>query len=273
CFRVAGISLCPTSPASAIVRNSYPSRSSAAWSSPAWTPGLSTLPQSLLLSDAVGEPHGESLGEAALADLRLRLLDRIRGSPERCPPHLFVNQQPGGTRIAAARLADRARIEEPPPVREVDLVVLGGHAAAELVAAPGEREGDVAVADDHERRRRQAEAQERRRLAEDVVPHRVDRAAVVELRARARRRRLERAQERERLRLDHLARPARGGGGVAVELVDGERAGDGEVVVAGEAERGALGDDRAAAIRARPVAHRVAETPDLVDALCVHRRP
>src|SRR5262249_3860847 len=252
CFRVAGISLCPTSPASAIVRNSYPSRSSAAWSSPAWTPGLSTLPQSLLLSDAVGEPHGESLGKTALADLRLRLFDRIRGSPERCPPHLFVNQQPGGARIAAPRLADRAGIEEPPPVAELDLGVLGGPAAAEPAGAPGEREGDVAVADDDERRSRQAEAQERRRLAEDVVPHRIDRTPVVELGARSRRCRRERAQEGKRLRLDHLPRPARGGGGVAVELVDREGAGDGEVVVAGETERGALGADRAPAIRARP---------------------
>src|SRR5438552_2874259 len=41
--------------------------------------------------DAEREPLGQSLGEAALADLCLRLLDRIWGPPERCPPCLLVN--------------------------------------------------------------------------------------------------------------------------------------------------------------------------------------
>ena len=74
-------------------------------------------------------------------------------------------------------------------------------------------------------------------LAEDVVPDRVERAAVEELGAGARRLRGEPAEEAPRLRREHLLRPADGGGRVAVEVVDRERADHRQVVVAGEAER------------------------------------
>src|SRR5439155_15414193 len=110
-----------------------------------------------------------------------RLLDRIRGSAERCPPSLFVNQQPRRARIAAPRLADGPRVEQPAPVGEIDLRSLGRDAAAEGVTLPGERQRDVAVPDEDERRLRQAKAQKGGRLAEDVVPDGVDRAAVEEL--------------------------------------------------------------------------------------------
>src|SRR5262249_21151058 len=148
-------------------------------------------------------------------DLRLGLLDWVRASLERCPPHLFVNQQPGRTRVAAPRLAHGAGIEEPARLGQVDLGSLRRDPAAERLVAPRERERDMAMADEHERRVREAEAEERRRLAQDVVPYRVDRAAVVELCPPARGRRLERAQECQRLWLDHAARPARGGGRIA----------------------------------------------------------
>ena len=81
----------------------------------------------------MGEPHGKGLGEAAPADLRLRLLDRIGRSSEGCPPRLIVNQQPRGARIAAPRLAHRAGVEEPAPGGEV------GH--WEILATLNERAG------------------------------------------------------------------------------------------------------------------------------------
>src|SRR5205823_10337143 len=97
-----------------------------------------------------------------------------------------------------------ARIQQPAPVGEIDLRSLGRDAAAEGVTLPGECQRDMAVPDEDERRLRQTEAQEGGRLAEDVVPDGVDRAAVEELDPLTLRGGLERLKERLRLRLEHV---------------------------------------------------------------------
>ena len=56
-------------------------------------------------ASASGQPGG--------ADLRLRQLDRVLGAAEPGAAGVEVEHQPGGARVAAARLADRAGVEEP----------------------------------------------------------------------------------------------------------------------------------------------------------------
>src|SRR5581483_9687242 len=145
------------------------------------TPGSSVAPRKPPFSDTVGQPLGQGLWKPSLADLCLCLLDRIWGTAERCPPGPIVNQQPGGARVAAARLPDGPGVEEPAALREVDRGALVGDAAADRLAVPREGERDVAVADEDDRSGGQPEAEVRRGLAQDVVPDRVDRASVVEL--------------------------------------------------------------------------------------------
>ncbi len=114
------------------------------------------------------------------------------------------------------------------------------------------------------------EARPRGCLAEDVVPDRVERAAVEELGAGARRLRGKPAEEAPSLLRERPLRPADGDGGVAVEVVDRQGADDRQVVVAGEAERRILLDPLAAAVRLGPVADDVAEAPELVGGLRRH---
>ena len=67
----------------------------------------------------------------------------------------------------------------------------------------------------------------------------------------------------------NVARPARRSGGVVVELLDVDRAGHDEVVVAGEAEVAHRLDERATVVRPGAVADRVAEAPDRVGAVAL----
>ena len=90
------------------------------------------------LSDAAREPGGEVLGEARCPHLRLRLLDRIRNSPEGCPSRLVVNQQPCGARVAVARLPDRAGVEQPAGAGGVELGAAAGETAVEPSRRPSE---------------------------------------------------------------------------------------------------------------------------------------
>ena len=77
--------------------------------------------------------------------------------------------------------------------------------------------------------------------------------------------RRERGEELELVRREHGARPASGDARVGGELVDVEHAGDDEIVVAAQADRGALAHERQALARLGAVAHDVAQAPQLVD--------
>jgi len=129
----------------------------------------------------------------------------------------------------------------------------------------------MAVPDEDERRARELEGRERGLVAQDVLPDRVARRAVVESDSVRLPLRLEPVEERLRLGLQHAARPASGDRRLAAELGEVDRAAHGEVVVAGEADIGPLGDRGAALVRVRPVADEVAEAPELVRGVRVDR--
>jgi len=84
-------------------------------------------------------------------------------------------------------------------------------------------------------------------------------------------RRLEPAEELLRFGLEHLARPPCGDARLATELGEVDRSAHREVVVAGEADVGPLGDRGATLVRPRPVTDDVTETPELVRRLRVDR--
>jgi voltage-gated potassium channel len=130
----------------------------------------------------------------------------------------------------------------------------------------------MTVPDENERRRRHPQAEPSDLRAQDVVPDRVARAAVEELRAVLLGTRFEPLEERARFVCQHALRPARRCRGVAGEVRDPERSADDEVVVAGEAQASPLLHERAALVRPGPVANRVAEAPDRIDAFLVDRR-
>jgi hypothetical protein len=96
---------------------------------------------------------------------------------------------------------------------------------------------------------------------------------VEELHAVTARLRAQRGEEPAGLVAQLGLRPASGGSRVGIELVDGDlcRIQRDQVVVAGQREICALRDDGRRLIRVRPVADRVAEAPELVDALVLDR--
>ena len=104
----------------------------------------------------MGEPAGERLGQAGRPDLRLRSLERVGRPAEGGTAGVEVEQEPGRPRVAAARLADRARVDEPARGREVDLIAGVREPAGEVDAVVADLEGDVAVADEDEGRVRRS---------------------------------------------------------------------------------------------------------------------
>src|SRR5262249_6552941 len=155
---------------------------------------------------------------------------------------------------------------------ELDLRAGRCDAAGELVAGLHDPQRDVAVPDEDEWRVGELERRERGLVAEDVLPDRVARRAVVEGDAVSRALGLEAVEQLLPLRLQHATRPRRRQPGVAVELLEVERPADGEIMVARKTDVGALGDRRAALVRPRPVADEIAEAPELVRRLLVDRR-
>src|SRR5262249_28520594 len=138
-----------------------------------------------------------------------------------------------------------------------------------------ERDRDVAVADHHELGARQVEGRADGRLVEDVLPDRVARAPVEELRALALAGWLERGEEVAQPVVELVRGPACAPRRVGWER-GGIRAADrGEVVVSEQADVGAVARRLDAPVRLRAVADDVAEAPDLVGALaldvCEHR--
>ena len=84
-------------------------------------------------------------------------------------------------RVPVTRLADRARVEKPALASQVDLGPFLAEGERELLGAEAKR--DVAVPDEHERLLGRLEREERDLGREHVLPDRVTRARVVELRA------------------------------------------------------------------------------------------
>src|SRR5512132_1406441 len=126
------------------------------------------------------EPSRERPGEPALAHLALRSLDRVCDAMERSKPPFEIEQEPGGAPIAVARLADRARVEEP-SAGELELGSGRGDAANDRFAVECERQRHVAVADENQRCFGQLERRAGRLFGEDVFPDRVARARVEDL--------------------------------------------------------------------------------------------
>src|SRR5205814_10164423 len=118
--------------------------------------------------------------QPALAYLALCLLDRIWDPVEDSKPPLEVEQQPCGTWVAVAGLANRARVQQPASV-QLNAEPVWRDPADDLLAVEEERERDVAVSDQHERRVRELERRPRRLLREHVLPDRVACAGVEEI--------------------------------------------------------------------------------------------
>src|SRR5262245_51423162 len=70
-------------------------------------------PASRATLDAVSKPLRQRIRQASLADLVLGELDLVLDAAMVSAPGGEVEQEPGGPRVAVARLADRARVEQP----------------------------------------------------------------------------------------------------------------------------------------------------------------
>ena len=170
-----------------------------------------------------------------------RAVDVVVDAPPRGGPGAQVEQHPGRARIAVARLADAARVEQPRALADVErLTVATGLAGRRLALEAVERQRDVAVPDQADPPGQAIEAQLGEQRADDVLPDGVARAPVVErdlavvLELGPKRR-----QVVEVLGLDHVLRPVRGERRAAREVLERELAGDRHVVVAGDADRDA----------------------------------
>ena len=220
--------------------------------------------------EAVLETLGERLGKAARADFRLRSLDGVLDPAEGGPTRVQVEHEEGCARVAVARLSDGAGIHEPALGRgEVELGPVGGEAALDRRAREPESQGDVAVADEHERLRRGDERGGGDLRREHVLPDRISGARVVEADSLPHGPRRERLEEAARLVLQGVRRPARALGCVVRELPDVEAPENGEVVIPDETDVRSLGDEAAARVRARSVPYEVPEAPDLVGRLAI----
>src|SRR5579884_3721891 len=215
--------------------------------------------------DAVSKTVGQRLGKLPIANLLLCSLDGVRHTTEGSGECVGVEQQPCGAGVAVARLPDRPGVDQPAAAAELRRRPAGNEAALDGAAVPREREGDVTVADEDDGRVRLEQRDDRRLLAQHVLPHGVPRARVEELGVGAPRERLERREPLPLLVAEHAGRPARRDRSVAAELARVERAADGEVVVAAKGKRRPLPNQVAAFVRPRPVADDVAEAPELVD--------
>src|SRR5439155_374091 len=82
-----------------------------------WSPPVLSAAVSLTVVEAIGQRHGQP-----------RLLDRARGVVDRVldaapagMPGLEVEEEPGGARVAVARLPDAAGVDDPVALGEVEL--------------------------------------------------------------------------------------------------------------------------------------------------------
>ena len=87
---------------------------------------------SVTLSDV--EAVGEALRQAGGDDRRGGAIDVVGDAVEAGRPSRRVELQPGGARVAVARLADAARVEQPRPAAEVEQRVVARLGAAGVLA-------------------------------------------------------------------------------------------------------------------------------------------
>src|SRR5262249_42213102 len=156
---------------------------------------------------AARESLGERLRQPGFADLGLGLLDVVGDAAEMGLPALEVDPQVGRPRITVARLADRARVEQPAALAQLELAAALGQTAGQLVSAELEGDRHVAVTDQYERCGRVGQRLTDDVLAEHVLPNRVARARVEELDAGPFGLRLERLEELARLGVKDVGRP------------------------------------------------------------------
>ena len=209
---------------------------------------------------------GERVGQAGGADRgRARRRCRTRCAATAPVQALGVEQQPGGARVAVARLADAARVDEPLAVGEVEPPRRRG-ARSPVAGSPSRRTNDSATCEwpmSADALGRGVEAQLGEQRAEDVLPDRVARAGVVEADALARPRRG--AATRSQSTVvggEDLLRPARGERGAAGELVE-RRASPvtARSWLPARQTVGVLADERAAVVGVGAVADDVAQAP------------
>src|SRR5437879_6410830 len=127
------------------------------------------------------EALGKRLRKLTLPNLRLRLLDGIRHAAKPSSTSAEIQLEPCRAGISVARLADRARVEDPAALDEVDLGALRREPAGELVRDQADRKREVAVPDEDDRRLGHFERVAGGLLGDHVFPDRVPRARVVEL--------------------------------------------------------------------------------------------
>ena len=191
--------------------------------------------------------------------------DVVVGAVEGRVHAVEVEQQPGGARIAVARLPDAARVQKPFARGDVELGALAlGLARGRLALAAAEGQRDMASGRSGRR-------------AGSARPGTARRAA-----QRARTPRRGRAGSRGRGRsstpppwglsvfrnsrfsgVDHLLGPLRGDARAAREILERQLAGHREVVVAREADRRVLARQLDAGVGLGAVADEVAEAPEL----------
>src|SRR4051812_46696002 len=216
---------------------------------------------SLTVLQAVGERVREARG----ADRRLGARDVVLDPLPRRVPAVEIEQEVRRAGVAVARLADRARIEDPLALAHIGARAVRAGGAGDALAPAHEGQGDVRVADQADAVALGVEAQLGLQGAQDVLPDGVARAGMEEADLLLEVLGRQRAQRLEVALADRLARPARRGGRTGGELLERERAGDGQVVVAGEHDVAAAERELDAQIRLRAVADEIAQAPDLVD--------
>src|SRR5262249_51275363 len=201
--------------------------------------------------------------------LPLRPLDVVLRTTEGRPAGVEVEEQPRRMRVSVPRLADRARVQEQPPVVDLALDALRRVLGQDFAIGELGDDGNVAVPDEDDRRLGVREGGLDGLGVEYVLPDRVPRASVVELDVADRRTRLEPREEGLRFLVEDSLRPLDRAAGLRVELIDVDVAEDDEVVVADETQVDALADELAALVGPRPVADDVAQAPDRVRAFGV----
>ena len=154
-----------------------------------------------------------------------------------------------------------------PPDRSSASPAAARVAGRRLALGADERQRDVRVADQADALGRDVEAQLGQQRAEHVLPDRVARAGVVEADAAPRPPRAAATRSHSTCSSARTSCVQRAASAAPREnSSSGSVAGDGEVVVAGEADRGVLAGQLAAVVRVGAVADDVAQAPELARA-------
>ena len=183
-------------------------------------------------------------------------------------PAADVDDEPRRAWIAVSRLPYGSRVEEPLPRPDGDLGPSGRMTAAEVAVVESDGQRNMTVAYEDESRRRTLQRRSRGILCEHVFPHGIAGARVVQIGVSLVRIWLEPSEEPTRGCVEGTRRPHSGGRRVGVEVARlnylPERE---EIVISGEARRGAGLDERAAVVRSRAVTDGVAKAPDRINTL------